>query len=304
MRLFINYDKNELLLTNQRAGKELKQIEFDKSILIQLNSRVYQDMVEKYQTAHNLKPDEFKFSEIDLLNYFANNTKLKACIIDNQKNLVAKNTDNKLLQFIDFDGRGKSLPISYDAYNSTFLSFFIDNKRFVDATLENENNPRLVELRQLTRLQNIIAENMYIGKFDSSMETAQIENKIANGKGNNISDDHLACFRYSRKEVMYYWLTILRDVVNYYFTVTGKHSAEIVKNYFKTEFDEQLWEHITNYIKMIERLPLWRDRSLSDTIFATKQSSDFWKSVFETGKSPDGQQVIATPITYITIFSK
>lgn len=43
MRLFIDYDKNELLLTNQRAGKELKQIEFDKNILIQLNSRVYQE---------------------------------------------------------------------------------------------------------------------------------------------------------------------------------------------------------------------------------------------------------------------
>lgn len=304
MRLFIDYDKNELLMTNQRAGKELKQIEFDKNILIQLNSRVYQDMVEKYQNAHNLKSDEFKFSEVDLLNYFANDSKLKACIIDNQRNLVAKNADNKLLQFIDFDGRGKNLPISYDAYNSTFLSFFIDTKRFVSETLENENNPRFIELRQLTRLQNIIADNMYIGKFDSSMETAQIESKIANGKGNNISDAHLACFRYSKKEVMYCWLTVLKDIVNYYFTIIGKRKDEMVKNYFKIEFDEQLWEHIANYVKMIAGLPLWIDRNLAETIFATKQNLEFWKSVFETGKSPNGQQVLAVPITYITALNK
>ena len=185
MRLFINYEKNDLLLTNQRAGKELKQIEFDKNILIQLNSRIYQDRVEKYQQAHNLSFGEYKFSENDLIQFFANDEKLKSCIIDNQKNIVAKNSDNRLLQFIDFDGRGKELPISYDAYSTTFLKLFIDPYRFVSETLENENNPRILELKQLTRLQNIIADNMYIGKYDSSMETAQIESKIANGKGNS-----------------------------------------------------------------------------------------------------------------------
>ena len=303
MRLFINYDKNELLLTNQRAGKELKQIEFDKNILIQLNSRIYQDMIEKYQSAHNMKDTEFKFSEIDLLNYFANDSKLKSCIIDNQKNLVAKNSDNKLLQFIDFDGRGKDLPISYDAYNNTFLTFFIDTRRFVSEPLENENNQRMVELRQLTRLQNIIAENMYIGKFDSSMETAQIESKIANGKGNNISDDHLACFRYSRKEIMYFWLLKINEIIHYYLTVNMKFKDEMIKNYFKVELDEPLWSHIENYIKMIAGLPLWKDRTLSETTFATKQNMDFWKSVFDTGKSPDGLQVMASPVTIQTVFA-
>lgn len=302
MRLFIDYDINELLVTNQRAGKELKQIEFDKNILIQLNSRIYQDMVEKYQKAHNLNEDEFKFSELDLLQFFANDSKLKACIIDNQKNLVAKNSDNKLLQFIDFDGRGKNLPISYDAYNSTFLSMFIDTKRFVSEPLENENNQRITELKQLTRLQNIIAENMYIGKFDSAMETAQIESKIANGKGNNISDDHLACFRYSKKEVMYCWLSRINEIIHYYLTVNMNFKDEMIRNYFKTEIDEPLWSHIENYIKMILGLPLWRDRGLSETIFATKQSLDFWKSVFETGKSPDGLQVLASPVNISTIF--
>ena len=92
--------------------------------------------------------------------------------------------------------------------------------------------------------------------------------------------------------------------MNYYFTIIGKRKDEMVKNYFKIEFDEQLWEHITNYVKMIAGLPLWIDRNLSETIFATKQSLEFWKSVFETGKAPDGQQVLAVPITYITIFDK
>lgn len=303
MRLFIDYDTKELLITNQRAGKELKQIEFDKNILIQLNSRIYQDMVEKYQKAHNLKEDEFKFSEIDLIQFFANDSKLKACIIDNQKNLVAKNSDNKLLQFIDFDGRGKNLPISYDAYNSTFLSMFIDTKRFVSEPLENESNQRITELRQLTRLQNIIAENMYIGKFDSAMETAQIESKIANGKGNSISDDHLACFRYSKKEIMYCWLSKINEIIHYYLTVNMKFKDVMIRNYFKSEIDESLWFHIENYIKMILGLPLWKDRSLSETIFATKQSLDFWKSVFETGKSPDGLQVLSSPINISTIFA-
>lgn len=304
MRMFIDYDKKELLVTNQRAGKELKQIEFDKNILTQLNSRIYRDMVEKYQKTHNLKEYEYKFSEIDLLQFFANDQKLKSCIIANQKNLIAKNTDNKLLQFIDFDGRGKELPISYAAYDYTFLSLFIDPKRFVSAPIENENNPRLVELRQLTRLQNIIAENMYIGKFDSTMETAKIENKIATGKGNNISDDHLACFRYSKQEVMNCWLSMIDEIIHYYLTVNMKYKDEMKRNYFKNELDEPLWLHIENYIKMIVGLPLWRDRELSTSVFATKQTTAFWKSVFDTGKSPEGLQVIASPITIATIFDK
>ena len=37
------------------------------------------------------------------------------------------------------------------------------------------------------------------------------------------------------------------------------------------------------------------DKNLSSTVFGAKQNRDFWKRVFETGKTPSGVRVLAQP---------
>jgi len=41
-------------------------------------------------------------------------------------------------------------------------------------------------------------------------------------------------------------------------------------------------------------LPIWmnRDKALSSSVFGGKQSYDYWKLVFETGKTPQGMSLL------------
>ena len=96
---------------------------------------------------------------------------------------------------------------------------------------------------------------------------------------------------------------MINEIIHQYLTVNYKFREEMMRNYFKNQLDEAVWIHIENYIKMIVGLPLWKDRTLSETIFATKQTPTFWKSVFDTGKSPDGLQVISVPLTLLNVMS-
>ena len=68
---------------------------------------------------------------------------------------------------------------------------------------------------------------------------------------------------------------------------------------FQERFDDQLWQNIENFLDHLSLLPLWKDRSMSATIFAGKQNYDFWKTIFQTGKSPDEAQVLAKSLNFM-----
>ena len=68
---------------------------------------------------------------------------------------------------------------------------------------------------------------------------------------------------------------------------------------FQIEFDEQLWANITNFIRNLIKLPLWKNRDMASTVFSGKNNYDYWKMVFETGSNPDGVKVLAQPLNYI-----
>jgi len=144
---------------------------------------------------------------------------------------------------------------------------------------------------------NIIAEEIYIGKFLPEVGVYRIEQKILNGKDQDITDDHLAAYRISKEEVLYNWLQYLKKAIENYFSNTGKLID--INKIFQTPFDEQLWKNIRNFMINLKNLPLWKDRSMADTIFAGKNNYDYWKNIFETGKSPDGAQVLAKPLNFI-----
>ena len=95
-----------MIETNTNAGSTLRQIAFDKSIMSQPNNTLYAERVKKYQQDHTLNDDDFSFSEQQLIDYFkGENVNIKKYIIDSIKHSITHHKENKLKDFIDFEGK-------------------------------------------------------------------------------------------------------------------------------------------------------------------------------------------------------
>lgn len=302
LRVFVNPNIDRLTETNTNAGSTLRQIAFDKSIMRQLNNTLYSERVKKYQTEHNLKEDDFSFSELQLIEYFkGDGANIKKYIVDAIKHSVTYAKDNKLKDYIDFEGKAKELPISYSAFDKTILSSFISSKLVLKTPISYKSdeglNPREIEIDQMVKLLNILADNIYINKFSPETGIYRIEQKLLDKKDSDISDNHLIAYRISKEEILYNWLQYLKMVIKAYFTNTGKMISE--DEIFQTSFDDQLWKNIDVFVKNLRELPLWKDRSMADRAFSGKRNYDYWKVVFETGRTPDGAPILAKPLNFI-----
>lgn len=293
LRLFIDDNVNKLTETNANAGSKLRQIAFDKSVMRQLNNTLYLERVKKYQLDHSLDEDDFSFSETQLCDYFKGEN-IKKYIIDALKSSITNSPDNKLKDFIDFEGKGKALPMSHSAFDKTMLSRFIDSKRILSTPLnyktEDGRNPRELEIAQISKLMSLIAEVFYIGSFKPEVGVHKIEQRIIEKKDSEISDQHLSAYRISKEEIIYAWLPILIKVIKTYLLINAIEYDE--SSIFQTEFPDQLWKNIRNFLKSLYSLPLWKDRSMASSHFSGKKNSDFWKNIFTTGRTPDGVQVL------------
>jgi hypothetical protein len=301
IRLFLNPDIDRLIETNTNAGSTLRQIAFDKAIMRQLNNTLYAERIKKYQEQHSLEPDDISFSEQDLVAYFkGEGVNIKKYIHDSVKNAITHSEDNKLKDFIDFEGRAKELPISYSAYDKTILTTFIDPKLVMITPINYRTleglNPREVEINQIVRLLNIIAEEIYIGKFSPEIGVYRIENKIIDKKDKDITPDHLTAYRISKEEILAGWIPYLDKVIVSYFDNTGKIYEK--NKLFQYKFDDQLWSNIRNFVSNLRDLPLWKDKSMADTIFSGKNPYHYWQTIFSTAKSPDGAQVLGRPLNF------
>ena len=302
VRVFLKPNIDRLTETNTNAGSTLRQIAFDKSIMRQLNNTLYSERVKKYQIAHNLKEDDYSFSEQQLIDFFkGDGANIKKYIIDSIKHSITNAKDNKLKDYIDFEGKAKELPISYSAFDKTILSSFVNSKLVlktpIDAKTDEGLNPRELEINQIVRILSILAENIYMNKFLPEIGTARVEKKIIDKKDTDITDDHLVAYRISKEEVLYNWLLYLKKVITTYFSNTGKMFVE--EKIFQTQFDDQLWINIENFVINLSQLPLWKDRSMASTIFSGKNNYAYWKEIFETGNSIDGALVLANPLNFI-----
>ena len=299
LRLFINPDIERLIETNTNAGSKLKQIAFDKSIVRQLHDTLYTERLKKYQSDHNLLPDDYSFSEQQVVDYFKGERgNIRQYIINSQKNAITRNPENKLLSYINFEGKSTSLPLSYSTFEKTLLATFVNSKTIlqtpINYKIDEGLNPRMLEKEQLIRLCNILAEIVLIDKYDTDIGTYHIENTIASGSGDNIPDDHLIAYRFFKEEIMYNWIQYLKLLINNYYAFSGAmYDSE---NLFQQNIPEQLWENIELFIESFIALPLWKDRSMSSTIFGGKNNYDFWKTVFATANTPDGTPVLTAPI--------
>jgi len=296
VRIFLNPDIEILLTTNTNAGTTLRQVAFDKSIQRHLGNALYIDRVQRYQREHDLSSDDLNFSEQDLVNYYKGESKaMKRYILDSVRDAITHNPANKLKDFIDFGGRGKEKPLSYSTIEKTFYSFFIYQETLdapITYLLEEGENPREIEKEQIFSLMNIIADELFLGKFDLDFGTYKIENRIQ--KGEDIPESHLIAYRMSKEEILYNWLRYIAQIIKNYFIMQGKPIQE--NKLFQYRFPESLWARIKTFILNLSNLSLWVNKELSSTIFGGKQNYEYWQTIFETGKTSQGFQVLAKPI--------
>lgn len=299
VRVFIDPDPDTLITTNTNAGTTLKQVAFDKSVQRHLGSTLYKDRIERFRAETNRPSDDLSFSERDLVAYFRGQSReMKRYILDAVRDGVTSSADNKLRDFIDYGGRGKERPLSYSSIDKTFYSFFIYQEVLetpLDYGLDDGQNPRELETSQIIRLMNVIAEELYIGKFDSDIGTDKIESQLQ--KGTNYPLPHLRAFRVSKEEVLYNWLKFVEQIAYTYFVNTGMPTQK--ERLFQYPFPEQLWSNIRNFVRNLAGLPLWANKDLSETVFGGKANNSFWETVFASGRSPQGVQVMAKGLNLV-----
>lgn len=305
LRLFIDPDVQRLIDANTNAGSKLKQVAFDRAIMHQLANTLYGERIERYQREHGLPDDNYSFSEQNLVSYFKGQADLRRYIIDAQKNQITHSTENKLTAYINFDGKRKDLPLSYSAYDKAILSHLIDSKNILDKPLdyrsEEQRNPRQIEQSQIIRFLNILANEIYVEKFDPEIGTNRIENRVSKGDDAAITNDHLAAFRMSKEEILLAAVPLMIDVVTYALTFSGESFDR--QSLFMTEFSAPVWEMLEKFVSSYAALPLWRNRALADTIFSGKQTRNYWKEIFSTGCTPDGTRVLEAPLKIIDMIS-
>jgi hypothetical protein len=299
VRVFIDPDPDTLITTNTNAGTTLKQVAFDKSIQRHLGSALYQDRIQRFQKENGRADDDLAFSERDLANHFKGQSReIKRFILDALRNGVTSDPENKLMDFIDLGGRGKERPLSYSTIEKTFYSFFVYQEVLetpISYRMEEGENPRDLERRQILRLMNLIAQEIYTDKFDPEIGTDKIESSLQKGKDYPLA--HLRAFRMSKEEIVYNWLSYVGQIARQYFIMLGKPDPQ--ERLFQYPFPEQVWDNIGKFLRSLVALPLWVNRDLSETVFGGKQGNNFWKTVFETGRTPQGMHVLAQPLNLI-----
>ena len=299
VRVFIDPDTDVLLTANTNAGTVLRQVAFDKSVQRSLGSSLLQDRIDRYRRDRGKAADDESFSERDLVNHFRGDRReMRRYVVDRVRNSITTHSDNKLRDFIEYGGRGTAKPLSYSTIERTFYRFFIYDDVLstpFNHMFEEGANPRQLEIEQIVRLMNIIAEKIYIGQFDHTRGTSRIENDVQQGK--DVAEPHLRAFRMSKEEIIYNWLEYVRRIVRDYFSHTGRAIAE--DRLFQYDIPSTCWDNIENFIDALIRLPVWVNKDLSLSAFGGKQNNDYWQEIFESGRTPNGSVVMAQGINIV-----
>lgn len=102
-----------------------------------------------------------------------------------------------------------------------------------------------------------------------------------------------------KEEIIYNWLKYISQVIQGHFISLGVPIDD--KKLFQNEFSETLWKIITTFIKNLSDLPLWKNNSLSSTVFGGKQNYGYWQSIFFTGSSSQGVKVLSEPVNLMKL---
>ena len=290
VRVFVNPDVNILMQANTSAGSSLRQVAFNKSVMRHLGSSLYRERAERYQKLQGLDEDDYSFSEQDLVKHFRGEKRqMERYIIDAQRDAITRSSDNSLLEFIEWSGKGTERPMAYSTLDSAFFQLLCQKALSIpiDQGVERE-----IERRQMVRLMSLFAEIFFIGKWDHDTGGRRLENRIQRGEA--IADAHLRAWRVSREEITINIIRWVRLVINNHNAVNSRQVE--LDSLFLEEFPESLWGNIERFLLTLSQLPCWTNPELSSSVFGPKQNLDYWESIFKTGKSTSNTLVLAQPL--------
>jgi hypothetical protein len=294
LRVFVDPDTNVLLQANTNAGGKLRQVAFDAAVMRHLGSSLYVERVKKYQKMRGLADDDYSFSEHDLVRFFRGEHKeMERYVVDAQRDAITHAQDNKLLEFVEWAGKSLAKPLSYSTIERTFFSEFLYKKALdtpIELGMEEGTNPRLLEREQLIRFMSLFADVFFVGNWDPELGGRRLESRVQSGE--KIPESHLRAWRIAREEVMVNVLRWVRLVIANYNAYTGQVVKE--DRLLQVKLSDALWERLRNFLVSLSKLPCWIDKNLGNTVFGPKQNSDYWETVFQTGKSPSNIQILAS----------
>ena len=292
VRVFIDPNTDQLLTANTNAGTTLRQVAFDKSVQRNLGNSLLSNRIDRYRTELGIADGEETFSEHDLINHFKGESRaMRRYIVDRVRNSVTTHPDNRLRDYIEYAGKSADKPLSYSTIEKTFYQFFIGTDALMtpfNHKAEEGTNPRQIEIEQIVRLMNIVAEQIYIGQYDPERGVHRIENDVQNGK--DVPEKHLRAYRMAKEEIIHNWLRLVRQVVYQYFVTNGIIFDE--KRLFQYEIPEACWQNVDNFVDALKRLSIWVNRDLSIVAFGGKRNNAYWQSIFENGQTPDGAGIM------------
>jgi HNH endonuclease len=293
VRIFLNPDTNLLLQTNTNAGDKLRQVAFDTAVIRHLGSTLYAERIHQYQKMKGLADDNYDFSEKDLVTFFRGERReVLRYAVDSVRDSVTYNKDNKLVEFIEWSGKGSDKPLSYATIERTFFAEFLYKKALdtpIGEGLEAGTNPRQLEKDQIVRLMNLFAKVILVGSWDPEVGGRRLETRIQ--RGESIPEHHLRAWRISREEIFGNVMQWVRVVVEQYYAWTGRYVEK--DKLFQYEMSDDVWARIEAFLRNLCALPCWVDKNLSTTVFGAKQNRDYWRAVFQSGKTPTGVRVLA-----------
>ena len=286
VRIFIRPNRDVLTQANTNAGDKLRQVAFSSDVKRHLGNTLYKERVEEYQRLRQLSPEDFSFSEGDMVRLFrGEHRQLTRYIIDSVRDGITRDPNNKLMDFVEWSGKGAERPLAYATVEKTFYSEFLYAKPMetpLSAGQETGTNPRGIEREQMVRLMSLFADAFFVGQWNPELTGQKLEDKVL--KGEPIPSGHLRAWRISRDEVLANILDLVRSAITYYFAVN--HELFDGERVMQVRFPEKLWATIETVLSNVADLPCWVDKKLAQTIFGVKQKRDFWKEIFRTGNSP------------------
>jgi hypothetical protein len=304
MRIFANPDKDHLKATNARAHRELRQIEFFKSVFDQLGDDLFAQHFKAYLQSNGggQKSESGFISSVEAekrreeLGYLRNHL----------YNRIARHKDNRFMQYVEMEApRSKTWPVSYDVLGKTLWKDFVYNSPSDKEVQSNEEEEtryvRFIETENVVRLMNIFADKILVNKFDKEKGIYKLDDRMK--KGLVITDDHLLAYRVFRPAAFQVWCGFLRKAAAMILLSRGRIKNIHDKNnqIFWNELQEDDWKAMEKMVTALTEHKIWKDRTpMASEVFG-QNKIDFFQTLFETGAYGNNKSAYA-PLTVQYLF--
>ncbi len=293
VRIFVKPNRNVLLEANTNAGDKLRQVAFDAAVKRHLGNTLYYERVQEYQKLKGLSSDDYSFSEQDMVKLFrGEHRQVIRYVVDAVRDSITRDKENRLMDFVEWAGKGTEKPLSYSTVEKTFYSEFLYMKPIdvpLAAGLDTGTNPRRLEHEQMVRLMSLFADVFFVKQWDAELTGRRIEDRVL--KGEPIPLPHLRAWRVAREEVLANILDWVRLTIENYYAFNQEMVDK--ERLMQRGYSDALWSTVETVLRNIGDLPCWIDTKLAQTIFGGKPNRDFWKKIFRDGVSPTGIRVLA-----------